>query len=70
MEHKKYLFRVVHPVHGEAEVEAIDRYWATIEAAKEWGIRWSTIARECKVTELGPAPIRKHGRKGSPGWPS
>lgn len=61
-EQEKLLFRVSHPVHGETEVTAVDRYRAIIGAAREWGLRWSTIARDCKVQELGPAP-KKRGRK-------
>lgn len=51
-ERTQHLFRVSHPAHGEAEVYASDRYFAVTAAAKEWGIRWSTIARECRVVQL------------------
>lgn len=57
-----YLFRVTHPVHGEAEVEASDRYFAVTKAAKEWGLRWSTIARDCIVMQLSSRPVRKKGK--------
>lgn len=60
-ERKKYLFRVSHPVHGEIEVEASERYFAVTAAAHEWGLRWSTIARDCKVEQLGEAPTKKKG---------
>lgn len=58
-ERKKYLFRVSHPVHGEIEVEASDRYFAVTGAAHEWGLRWSTIARDCRVELLGEATKKK-----------
>lgn len=62
-ERKLYLWRVSHPVHGDIEVEASDRYFAVTAAAHEWGIRWSTIARDCKVEQLGEAPRKKGGGK-------
>lgn len=61
-EQNKYLFRVVHPTHGEAEVVAADRYGAVIGAAKEWGLRWTTIAKDCKVHQLGRAKVKKNKR--------
>lgn len=61
-EANKYLFRVVHPAHGEAEVTASDRYGAVIGAAKEWGLRWTTIAKDCKVHQLGRAKVKKNRR--------
>ena len=51
-ERTQHLHRVSHPVHGEIEVYSTDRYFAVVSAAKEWGIRWSTIARECRVQQL------------------
>jgi len=51
-ERTQYLHRVSHPVHGEVEVYASDRYFAVTAAAKEWGARWSTIARDCRVEQL------------------
>ena len=63
-EAKQYLFRVVHPNHGEAEVTATDRYGAVIAAARDWGLRWTTIARGCIITELGPATAMKRKEKG------
>lgn len=63
-ERKRYLFRVSHPVHGEIEVEASERYFAVTAAAHEWGLRWSTIARDCKVEQLGDAPIKKQKKGG------
>lgn len=60
---KKYRFMVVHPEHGEAEVIAADRYGAVLAAAKEWRIRWTTIAKDCEVFQLGHAPVAKQGQK-------
>ena len=57
-----YLFRVSHPVHGEAEVEASDRYFAVTRAAKEWGLSWSTIAMDCNEMQLSSLPVRKKGK--------
>lgn len=64
-ERKMYLFRVSHPVHGEIEVEASGRYFAVTKAACEWGLRWSTIARDCRVEKLGEAPRRKQKKGGN-----
>lgn len=58
-ERKIYLWRVSHPVHGDIEVEASERYFAVTAAAYEWGIRWSTIARDCKVKQLGEVRRKK-----------
>lgn len=55
-ERKMFRFRVHHVAHGEMETIASDRYFAVTKAAKEWGVRWSTIARDCRVEELGDAP--------------
>lgn len=66
-ERKIYLFRVSHPVHGEIEVEASDRYFAVTAAAHDWGIRWSTIARDCRVEQLGEVSHKekkKENRRG------
>lgn len=63
-ERKQYLWRVSHPAHGEIEVEASERYFAVTKAAHDWGIRWSTIARECRVEQLGEAPRKKTKRGG------
>ena len=56
---EKFRYRVWHPAHGELEVTATSRYWALIEAAKDWGVRWTTIAKDCVITDLGPAPKAK-----------
>ena len=61
-ERKMYVFHVSHPIHGEIELEASDRYFAVTGAAHEWGVRWSTIARDCRVEQLGEASPKK--RKG------
>lgn len=57
------LWRVIHPAHGAVEVEAHQRYDAVVSAAKEWGLRWTTIARDCRVTELGPVKRKWKGRR-------
>ena len=54
MEKTLYLYRVTHPEHGQAQVEAIDRLRAISRAAGTWGVPWTTIARECTCERLGP----------------
>lgn len=63
----KFQYRVRHPSYGEIHVEAASRYWAVIEAAKDWGLRWTTVAKECVVTELGMAPVKKRKEKAKHG---
>lgn len=48
---EKYIYKVFHPKHGERKVEATSRYWAIVAAAREWGVSWTTIARECEVEQ-------------------
>lgn len=57
-------YRVWHPVHGEVHIDAKNPYNALIGAAKDWGLRWTTIARDCIITELGAAPLKKRKEKG------
>lgn len=63
---KEYVFRVRHPKLGEVTVEAPGRLNALHRAAKEWGQRWTEIARECTIHQMGEAPAKpkKRGRKG------
>ena len=68
-ERKMYLWRVSHPVHGETEVVASERYSAVLAAAHEWGLRWSTIARDCRVEQLGEASPKDRGIAMSPSAP-
>ena len=42
------LFEVQHPERPAVQVQAV-----------EWGDRWTEIARDCEVTDLGPAPEQK-----------
>ncbi len=63
-ERKIYLWRVSHPAHGEVEVEASERYSAVTAAAHEWGVRWSTIARDCKTQQLSEVPAKKRKKGG------
>ena len=44
------LFEVQHPERPAVQVQA---------TAREWGDRWTEIARDCEVTDLGPAPEQK-----------
>lgn len=54
-----FLYRVKHPVHGEIEVEAVDRLRAVAAAGRAWGVPWTTIARECICERMGPATDKK-----------
>lgn len=58
----EHLFEVKHPERPAVQVRAVDRLRAISTAAREWGDRWTEIARDCEVTDLGPAPEQK--RKG------
>ena len=53
------LFEVQHPERPAVQVQAVDRLRAIAAAAREWGDRWTEIARDCEVTDLGPAPKQK-----------
>lgn len=53
------LFEVKHPERPAVQVQAVDRLRAVAAAAREWGDRWTEIARDCEVTDLGPAPKQK-----------
>lgn len=49
------LFEVQHPERPAVQVQAVDRLRAVAAAAREWGDRWTEIARDCEVTDLGRA---------------
>lgn len=46
-------FHITHPDLGAQTVSAIDRYDAIVQAAKVWEVRWTKIAKDCTVTDLG-----------------
>ena len=48
-------WEVRHDLYEDVEVEAEDRLRAIIAAAKVWGVRWLSIAHECRTKKLGPA---------------
>ena len=50
------LFEVRHQERPTVQVRAVDRLRAISAAAREWGDRWTEIARDCEVSDLGPAP--------------
>lgn len=50
-----YIWYVSCPGHGPTEVRAADKLAAIMEAAKEWGQRWTEIAKECDVIRLRKA---------------
>lgn len=50
------LFEVKHQERPTVQVRAVDRLRAISAAAREWGDRWTEIARDCEVSDLGPAP--------------
>ena len=53
------LFEVRHQERPTVRVRAVDRLRAISAAAREWGDRWTEIARDCEVSDLGPAPEQK-----------
>lgn len=57
---EKRRYRVWHPNHGEVDVIASDPYWALLAAAKEWGLRWRTIAKGCVITQLDRVPEKEN----------
>lgn len=59
----EHLFEVKHPERPAVQVRAVDRLRAISTAAREWGDRWTEIARDCEVTDLGPAPAPEQKRK-------
>lgn len=50
---KEYRFLVSHTTLGEMLITAPDRLTALHRAAREWGTRWTEIARECIICQLG-----------------
>ena len=55
---KPLRFVVTHPEYGTAEVIALDKAAATVEAARLWGAVWREIACECTVSRGRRAPER------------
>ncbi|HJB51942.1 MAG TPA: hypothetical protein H9772_02520 [Candidatus Oscillibacter pullicola] len=55
----EHLFGVKHPERPAVRVRAVDRLRAISTAAREWGDRWTEIARDCEVFDLGPVPEQK-----------
>lgn len=50
-----HTYQVSHPQLGNLTEDAPDRYAAVVAAAQRWGERWTKIAKDCTVTDLGPA---------------
>lgn len=46
------LYLVRHKEHGETTVNGVNKYDAVTAAAREWGVAWSSIARECEFIVL------------------
>ena len=61
----EHLFEVKHPERPAVQVRAADRLRAISAAAREWGDRWTEIARDCEVSDLGPAPEQKRESTGA-----
>lgn len=60
MTNQLHTYQVSHPTLGQRLVSAADRYAAIVSAAHEWGERWTKIAKDCTVTDLGAAkPIHR-----------
>lgn len=57
MTKQSHTFQVTHPELGTVTVPAADRYAAIVAAAKEWDARWTQIAKDCTVTDLGTAKL-------------
>lgn len=51
----KRRYKVTHPELGESIVVAEDKLRAVGEAAKGWGVAWTSIARQCEFEVLGEA---------------
>ncbi len=49
-----HTYQVTHSDLGSLRVAAADKYAAIIAAAKEWNVRWTRIAKDCTVQDLGP----------------
>lgn len=47
---KLYLLR--HPERGEITVNGRTKYEAVLAASREWGERWTKLARECEFIAL------------------
>lgn len=50
-----YIWYVSCPGHGPTEVRAVDKLNAVITAAREWGLRWTIIAKDCDVVRMRKA---------------
>lgn len=50
---KANTYKVTHPDLGTVLVRAADKYDAIIFAAGEWRVRWTQIAKDCVVQDLG-----------------
>lgn len=50
-----YIWYVSCPGHGPTEVRAADKLSAVIAAAREWGRKWTEIAKDCDVMKLRKA---------------
>lgn len=57
MTKQPHTFQVTHPNLGTVTMSAVDRYAAIVAAAKEWDERWTQIAKDCTVTDLGAAKL-------------
>lgn len=51
----KKKYKVTHPVLGEFVVISADKLGAVMKAAKNWGVAWTSIARQCEFEVLGEA---------------
>jgi len=65
----RYSYEVIHPVWGTVVVPAVDPAEALVLAAGKWGVRWTSLAADCKVTRLGKARSCHCRRCGGPIYP-
>lgn len=59
MEQKLYKFVVSMPGKNDVELLAPDRYFATRDAARMWGVNWRETARDMTVRQISKRPVRK-----------
>jgi len=58
---KMKLYLVRHAERGEIAVNGRNRYEAALAAARQWGVPWTSIARECEYAVLAEEGEIEHG---------
>lgn len=57
------LYIVRHAEHGEIMANGRNRYEAALDAARQWGVPWTSIARECEYITIAEEGEIEHGHK-------